>query len=126
MEATITENIIQIKISKLILKLGLMKQLTKQIALLERVDQLVRLKATGRPKQLADRLEVSEATIFRIIETMKEMNAPVCYDISRQSYVYTETARFKCGFFIQELDAFEERNLSGGTSFKKLHNLFKF
>lgn len=103
-----------------------MKQLTKQIALLERVDQLIRLKATGRPKQLAERLEVSEATIFRIIETMKEMNAPVCYDLSRQSYIYTEIAKFKCGYFIQDLDAVEERNLSGGSNFKNLQILSKF
>ena len=48
-----------------------MRQLSKQIALLERMDQLVRLKATGRPKKLAERLQVSEATVFRIIDTMK-------------------------------------------------------
>ncbi|WP_339840410.1 HTH domain-containing protein [uncultured Maribacter sp.] len=103
-----------------------MKQLTKQIALLERVDQLIRLKATGAPKQLAERLEVSQATIFRIIETMKEMNAPVCYDISRQSYIYTEIAKFKCGFYVQDLDAHEERNLSGGANYKNLQVLSKF
>lgn len=102
-----------------------MKQLIKQIALLERVDQLIRLKATGRPKQLAKRLEVSEATIFRIIETMKEMNAPVCYDISRQSYIYTEIAKFKCGFYVQDLDAHEERNLFGGARFGNLQLLSK-
>lgn len=102
-----------------------MKQLIKQIELLERVDQLIRLKATGAPKQLAQRLEVSQATIFRIIETMKEMNAPVCYDISRQSYIYTEIAKFKCGFYIQDLEAHEERNLSGGASFYNLQVLSK-
>lgn len=103
-----------------------MRQLTKQIALLERVDQLIRLKATGSPKQLAERLQVSEATVFRIIETMKEMNAPVCYNIASQSYSYTETAKFTCGFFVQELDADEERNLSGGSGFQNLEQLVKF
>jgi hypothetical protein len=103
-----------------------MRQLIKQIALLERVDQLIRLKATGTPKQLAKRLQVSEATVFRIIETMKEMKAPVCYNITNQSYTYTETTKFRCGFFVQELDAIEERNLSGGSSFKNLELFFKF
>jgi len=87
---------------------------------------LIRLKATGRPKQLAKRLEVSEATVFRIIETMKEMDAPVYYDLTRQSYIYTEKASFKCGFFVQELDEQEGRSLSGGRNFINLHKIFKF
>jgi len=103
-----------------------MKQLVKQIALLERVDQLIRLKATGRPIQLAERLEVSEATVFRMIDTMKEMNAPVCYDLVRQSYVYTETTSFKCGFYLEELDDYDGRNLSGGSAYSNMKHLVKF
>lgn len=103
-----------------------MAKLTQQIAVLERIDQLIRLKATGRPKQLAERLEVSESTVFRMIETMKELNAPICYDLSRQSYVYTETTSFKCGFYMEELDAIAERNLSGGHYFNNMRRLLKF
>ena len=103
-----------------------MSKLTKQIAILERVDQLIRLKATGSPKQLAERLEVSEATVFRMIDTMKEMNAPIYYDLTRQSYVYTETTYFKCGFYIEELDSTAERNLSGGCCFTNMEQLVKF
>lgn len=88
-----------------------MKQLTKQIALLERVDQLIRLKATGRPRELAEKLQVSEATVYRMIETMKEMNAPVCYNLTRQSYVYTESTVFKCRFYLENLNVTVERNL---------------
>lgn len=103
-----------------------MAKLTQQIAVLERIDQLIRLKGTGRPKQLAERLEVSESTVFRMIETMKELNAPICYDLSRQSYVYTETTSFKCGFYMEELDAIAERNLSGGHYFNNMRRLLKF
>ncbi|MCA0959657.1 HTH domain-containing protein [Muricauda ruestringensis] len=103
-----------------------MAKLTQQIAVLERIDQLIRLKATGRPKQLAERLEVSEATVFRMIETMKELNAPICYDLTRQSYVYTETTNFKCGFYVEELDEISERNLSGGCGFGNMKRLLKF
>lgn len=103
-----------------------MAKLTRQIEILERIDQLIRLKATGRPKQLAKRLEVSEATVFRMIDTMKEMNAPICYDLTRQSYIYTETTRFKCGFYMEELDAKAERNLSGGYCYKTAIKLLAF
>lgn len=103
-----------------------MRQLSKQIEMLERIDQLIRLKATGRPKQLAERLEVSEATVFRIIETMKTLNAPINYDLTRQSYVYTEKNRFKFGFYIEELDNHSERTFSGGSAFGNLRKLINF
>lgn len=103
-----------------------MKKLTQQIALLERVDQLIRLKATGRPKQLAKRLQVSEATIFRMIETMKEMNAPVYYDFNTQSYVYSKLTKFRCGYYVEDLDVKTERNLSGGCGFDIMRGLLKF
>jgi len=103
-----------------------MKQLTKQIALLERVDQLIRLKATGRPKKLAERLEISEATVFRMIETMKELNAPVYYDLSRQSYAYSQPTEFKCGFFVEFLDEKTQRDLSGGSGFNSMKKLLTF
>jgi predicted DNA-binding transcriptional regulator YafY len=102
-----------------------MAKLTQQIAVLERIDQLIRLKTTGRPKQLAERLEVSEATVFRMIETMKELNAPICYDLARQSYVYTEATNFKCGFYVEELDETSERNLSGGYGFGNMKRLLE-
>ena len=103
-----------------------MKKLTKQIALLERVDRLIRLKATGRPRQLAKRLDISEATVFRMIETMKELNAPVYYDLARQSYAYAEPTKFKCGFYLEELDRNAEKNLSGGFAFNNLKYLTRF
>ncbi|MBO0340894.1 hypothetical protein [Flagellimonas profundi] len=57
---------------------------------------------------------------------MKELNAPICYDLSRQSYVYTESTNFKCGFYVEELDETSERNLSGGYGFGNMKRLLKF
>ncbi|WP_299486719.1 HTH domain-containing protein [uncultured Allomuricauda sp.] len=103
-----------------------MSKLTRQIAILERVHQLIRLKATGSPKQLAEKLGVSEATVFRMIDTMKEMKAPIYYNLTRQSYIYTETTYFKCGFYAEELDSTTKRNLSGGCCFTYIEQLVKF
>lgn len=102
-----------------------MKQIVKQIALLERVDQLIRMRATGRPHQLAKRLQVSEATVFRIIDTMKELNAPIYYDLTRQSYLYSENITFKCGFYLEGLDEQTEREISGGQAFTNLITALK-
>ena len=102
-----------------------MKNLVKQIAYLERVDRLIRLKATGSPKQLAKRLDVSEATVFRLIDTMKILNAPISYDFTIQSYTYSELVAFKCGFYITPLEESIGRNLTGGCSYNNLKLVLK-
>ncbi|WP_276391522.1 hypothetical protein [Eudoraea chungangensis] len=103
-----------------------MRQIIKHLAVLERVDQLIRLKATGKPKQLARRLQVSVATVFRIIETMKALDAPIMYDLHRQSYVYTEITSFKCGFYIEELDVEAKEELTGGYGRVFMNRILNF
>ncbi len=77
---------------------------------IERVDQLIRLKATGRPKELACRLNISERAVYNLIDTMKIMGAPIYYSSERRSYCYSKKARFIYGFEPGE----EERIFGGG------------
>lgn len=102
-----------------------MKGITKQIVLIERIDQLIRLKATGSPKSLAKRLAVSEATLFRIIDVMKELNAPIRYDLQEQRYYYETQTEFKCGFYVKELSFDESKQVNGGISFERLQNIYQ-
>ncbi|WP_106792748.1 hypothetical protein [Aquimarina sp. Aq78] len=74
----------------------------KHIKTIERIDQLTRLQATGSPEQLASRLGISKTKLYRIIDLMKELNAPISYDVSTQSYVYVEEVGFKFGFYLKE------------------------
>ena len=66
------------------------------------------------------------ATVFRIIDTMKALNAPIYYDLARQSYSYSEATRFKCGFYLEELDRKAEKDFSGGCAFENLNCLLRF
>jgi DNA-binding CsgD family transcriptional regulator len=59
-----------------------------QLSRLERLDQLIRLKATGTPAELARKLDVSERTVYYLIRNLKERDKPVFYDKERQSYCY--------------------------------------
>lgn len=59
-----------------------------QIEDLRRIDQLIRLKATGSTDDLASRLDVARATVYRYITLLKEKNAPICYCKHRKSYYY--------------------------------------
>lgn len=87
-------------------------KLLESLERIERIDQLVRLKATGTPKCLARRLEISERSIHRLIEMMKSMGAPIYYSISRQSYCYEKEVEFRFGFYLNDGHSEE---LFGGT-----------
>jgi predicted DNA-binding transcriptional regulator YafY len=55
---------------------------------LERLDQLIRLKATGTPEELSDKLGTNKRTIYRIINELKEIGCPIYFSKDRNSYCY--------------------------------------
>lgn len=59
-----------------------------QILLIERIDGLIRRKQTGNAQELAERLGISERTVFRLIRRLRDMGLPVKYSLSRQTYFY--------------------------------------
>ncbi|MBP2831189.1 hypothetical protein J8281_03230 [Aquimarina sp. U1-2] len=72
---------------------------TKQIDLIRRVDQLVRLQATGTPDELACKLEISKSKLYRIINMMKDFNAPIEYNPTLETFLYKKEVRFSFGFY---------------------------
>ena len=55
----------------------------EQMQLLERIDQLIKLKATGTPAELAARLGVSERTVYNILETLRDLGVAINYNKQR-------------------------------------------
>ncbi len=76
-----------------------MSTIIKQVEIIERIDQLIRLQATGTVIELAIRLNISKTKLYRTIRLMKSLHAPIVYDFSLESYVYVESVRFKFGFY---------------------------
>lgn len=63
--------------------------LLDQIMLIERLDGLIRRTQTGSPKQLAEKLGVSERTVYRILRDLRDMDLPIEYNDLKNSYIYT-------------------------------------
>ncbi|MFZ6012051.1 MAG: helix-turn-helix domain-containing protein [Bacteroidota bacterium] len=62
----------------------------KYITRLLKTDQLIRRKATGSPKELAEKLDISESTVYRVIKILKEnMKLSVEFNKEHNSYVYS-------------------------------------
>jgi len=54
-----------------------------------RLHELIQAKQTGSPKQLAEKLELSERNVHYYIAFMKnEMKAPIIYDTVNETYIY--------------------------------------
>ncbi len=82
-----------------------------QINRIERLDQLIRMKSTGRPEQLADRMEISRSTLYNIIDFMKGQGADIYYCSKRQSFCYNQQVYFYFGFSV---DKVQLKRVSGG------------
>ncbi len=83
---------------------------------LSRLDRLIRMKATGSPEQLAEKLGLSRSTLFEDISFLKEeMGAPISYDRHRPSYFYEYIPKFNLGFEQDKLASFENLAIVGGT-----------
>ena len=53
-----------------------------------RLDALIRKRATGTPEDLARRMGVSQATVYRWLQELKEFGLPVKYCRKRKTYLY--------------------------------------
>jgi len=58
------------------------------------IDNLIRIKGTGPPTQLARRLGVSRRCLFDYLELMKNNGAPIKYSTSRNTYYYEVDGTF--------------------------------
>lgn len=69
---------------------------------LEYVDYLIRAKSTGKPKEFAERLDLSERSLYDLIHLMKNLGAPIAYCKQKKTYYYTEQGKLNLHFQIEK------------------------
>jgi hypothetical protein len=89
-------------------------KLFKEINLLERIDQFIRLKATGTPLQFAERLGISERELYRIIADLRSNDIKIAYCKLRCSYYYENETFLKFQACVVENG--KERKIHGGEN----------
>jgi predicted DNA-binding transcriptional regulator YafY len=77
--------------------------LTTRISRLARIDRLARLRAPGTPEELAARLGIGLATLYRDLDLMRELGAPLAYCNRQGSYYYTVPGQLQIGFYPPEM-----------------------
>lgn len=59
------------------------------IRIIKKLHEYINSERTGSPKELSNKLGVSERTVYNYISYMKvEMNAPIVFDIQKGNYLY--------------------------------------
>ena len=70
-------------------------KLFEDLFLLQRLDQLIRTRATGSPTHLADRLGACERDVYRLIADLRVQGFPISYDLEHGTYYYTEQVKLE-------------------------------
>jgi hypothetical protein len=94
------------------------------------LNQLIKQKATGSPKELARKLCITERAWYKLRdELVNDLNLPIDYCPHSRSYIYTEEGSFEIGF--KKIPPNIAANLTGGKvlvssyPFFSLHFLVK-
>lgn len=91
---------------------------------IERLDLLIRQKRTGSPKELADKLDISERWLYILLDELKtELDCPIRYSRRRRSYIYEKPGKIMIGF-TSELELWQMKKVSGGEKFQTFYSLY--
>jgi len=66
---------------------------TERYHKMEFIKQLAMYKNTGTPKELAEKLNISERSVKRLINELKELGEQIVYCRTCNSYVYKHDLR---------------------------------
>lgn len=66
---------------------------------LQQMDQLVRLKCTGCPLKFAEKIGVSQRTLFNYLNLLADLGAQIRYNSHIESYEYTSTGKLHIGYY---------------------------
>jgi len=81
---------------------------------LEHLDALIRRKATGNPKELADKLGISERAWYRLRDfLMNDLQVPLSYCTKRKTYYYHREGNLMLGW--RPLREDQTGKISGGS-----------
>ena len=74
----------------------------KYIERLQRMDQLIRMKATGTSDEFAEKMGISRSVLMDSIRDLRELGCEIVYCPVSQNYYYESEGRFHIGFLKSE------------------------
>jgi len=94
----------------------------KNLKTLERLQQLhqrVKNENTGTPIAIAKYMNISERSVYTLIDELKILGAEVCYSRTRKTYYYCNDFNIELKISLKVITEDTARNLYGGSYFLK-------
>ena len=85
--------------------------LLKNTNYIERLHELILTKQTGNPKELSERLGISKANLFILIDELNALNLPVTYSTKYETFYYERD--------LKPILSFQEKFMEGKCEFRK-------
>lgn len=94
-------------------------KLLKEIYLMERLFCLIRRKATGNVTELSLKLEISERSVYRRIQDLRDIGIPVKYCNHQKTYYFEEDVKYEFRIMVGNEDLLK---IKGGNQAKYKDN----
>lgn len=72
----------------------------KHIERLQRLHNLIKMECTGSPTEIAERLHISERTVYYLLDQLRDYDAQIQYDRGRKTYYYEDEFVLEVNFSI--------------------------
>ena len=86
----------------------------QSIERISRLHRLIQEEITGTPRELAFKFNVSERTIYLMIDWLKDYGATIKYDRKRKTYFYFKSFDIKINFSIECISEESMIKINGG------------
>lgn len=91
--------------------------LLQNVYRMEKLHTLILQKKTGTPKELAQRLGISRASLYSLIDEFNSLNLPVVYSRKYETFYYEREVKLTVSFKVEFIDDEDElRNINAGCS----------
>ncbi len=91
----------------------------KNLERLQQLNELVKQENTGTPKELADKLGISERSVYNLVEFLKDWDAPICYCRKQKTYYYSGCFDLQLSISLTIIKGKEQTQIYGGSYFFK-------
>lgn len=88
---------------------------TKTIKRLQLLHELILEENTNTPDVLAEKLSISRASLYLLIDDLKKNNLPISYSRKKKSFIYTKKVKLKLDFVLEVIENEQELSkIKGG------------
>ena len=87
----------------------------KNLERLQQLHLLIENERTGSPKELANRMHISERLVYNLMEQLKDFNANIRYDRGRKTYYYGEDFELHVSISVSVFSNNETTEIFGGS-----------